>query len=226
MALLRWIHLRKLVPLTELLGGVQSAPVSGARPVVAAPKSAETFVRKAAPVVPPVERRAPRSEAVSVQAGEGGGPVAPKPVSVQAGESGQKPVAVTGSGEASRDAFLLEIRKSKAAFYNTVVAQAQKIEFGLDRVTFSFLPAHRILREQVDTNRQWLEQIASNVAGKRMTVGVAQADAVQEPVGAVAGQVAAQPKPADLKTTAMADSAVQAMLDVFPAEIENVEEIE
>ena len=35
-----------------------------------------------------------------------------------------------------------------------------------------------------------------------------------------------QPKPADLKTTAMADSAVQAMLDVFPAEIENVEEIE
>ena len=33
-------------------------------------------------------------------------------------------------------------------------------------------------------------------------------------------------KPADLKTTAMTDSAVQAMLDVFPAEIEKVEEIE
>ena len=33
-------------------------------------------------------------------------------------------------------------------------------------------------------------------------------------------------KPVDLKTTAMTDSAVQAMLDVFPAEIENVEEIE
>ena len=146
MALLRWIHLRKLVPLTELLGGVQSAPASGTRPVVAAPKPAETFARKAAPVVPPVERRAPA-------------PVSPKPVSLQAGEGGPKPVAATGSGEASRDAFLLEIRKSKAAFYNTVVAQAQKIEFGPDRVTFSFLPAHRMLREQVDTNRQWLEQI-------------------------------------------------------------------
>ena len=59
-----------------------------------------------------------------------------------------------------------------------------------------------------------------------MTVGAAQADAVQEPVGAVAGPAAAKPKPPDLKTTAMADSAVQAMLDVFPAEIENVEEIE
>ena len=45
----------------------------------------------------------------------------------------------------------MEIRKSKAMFYNTVVAQAQKIEFGPDRVTFSFLPAHRMLREQVET---------------------------------------------------------------------------
>jgi DNA polymerase III subunit gamma/tau len=230
MALLRWIHLRKLVPLTELLGGVQSAPASGPRPVVAAQKPTESFARKAAPVVPPVERRAPAPPPVppkpaSVATGEGG-PVSPKPVSVPAGEGGPMPIAVTGSGEASRDAFLLEIRKSKAAFYNTVVAQAQKIEFGPDRVTFSFLPAHRMLREQFDTNRQWLEQIASNVAGKRMTVGAAHADAVQEPVGAVAGPVAAQHKPADLKSTAMADSAVQAMLDVFPAEIENVEEIE
>ena len=33
------------------------------------------------------------------------------------------------------------------------------------------------------------------------------------------------PKPADLKAAAMGDAAVQAMLDVFPAEIEDVEEI-
>ena len=32
-------------------------------------------------------------------------------------------------------------------------------------------------------------------------------------------------KPMDLKATAMSDAAVQAMLDVFPAEIEDVEEI-
>ena len=111
-------------------------------------------------------------------------------------------------------------------FYNTVVAQAQKIEFGPERVTFSFLPAHRMLREQVETNKQWLEQIASGVAGKRMTVGAAQAEGVPAPVAAAAGPGPSQPKPPDLKTTAMADSAVQAMLDVFPAEIENVEEIE
>jgi DNA polymerase III subunit gamma/tau len=191
MALLRWIHMRKLVPLTELLGGVGAG---------GSPTPVDAFSRKSAPVVPPVQRRTPQE------------PVSPKPASVPAGEG--------------RDAFLLEIRKSKAAFYNTVVAQAQKIEFGPDRVTFSFLPAHRMLREQLEANRQWLEQIASGVAGKRMTVGAAPVESSPEPVGAVAGAAASQAKPPDLKTTAMADSAVQAMLDVFPAEIENVEEIE
>jgi DNA polymerase-3 subunit gamma/tau len=201
MALLRWIHLRKLVPLTELLGGVQSAPASGPRPVVAAQKPAESFARKAAPVVLPVERRAPAL-------------VPPKPASGVAGEGG-------------RDAFLMEIRQSKAAFYNTVVAQAQKIEFGPDRVTFSFLPTHRMLREQFEQNRPWLEQTAAAIAGKKMPVVAAQAEGVAEPVAAAAvAGAASQPTRADLKTTAMGDSAVQAMLDVFPAEIENVEEIE
>ena len=122
----------------------------------------------------------------------------------------------------------LEIRKSKAAFYNTVVAQAQKIEFGPDRVTFAFLPAHRMLREQLEQNRQWLEQIASAIAGKKMPVGAAQAEARRAGRGASPAlpscrAIASRPIS---KTTAMADSAVQAMLDVFPAEIENIEEIE
>jgi hypothetical protein len=121
----------------------------------------------------------------------------------------------------------MEIRQSKAAFYNTVVAQAQKIEFGPDRVTFSFLPTHRMLREQFEQNRPWLEQTAAAIAGKKMPVVAAQAEGVAEPVAAAAvAGAASQPTRADLKTTAMGDSAVQAMLDVFPAEIENVEEIE
>ncbi|RPI49418.1 MAG: hypothetical protein EHM55_23800 [Acidobacteria bacterium] len=94
-------------------------------------------------------------------------------------------------------------------------------------MTFAFLPAHRILREQVEQNRPWLEQIAAGVAGRKIAVGAAQAEpAADAPkaVGAAAGESGS--KPPDLKTAAMADSAVQAMLDVFPAEIENVEEIE
>ena len=222
MALLRWIHLRKLVPLTELMVAIGEG-VRRPGPADPAPggskKQDPPYVPKAAPVVPPVVRRpGPLDPASSapVAAGTGeSGPVSPKLVAAAASEGG-------------RDAFLVEIRKSKVFFYNTVVAQAQKIEFGPDRVTFTFLPAHRTLREQLDQNRLWLEQIASAVAGKKMPVGAALTETGAEPVGAVAAPVVAavQSKPADLKTTAMADSAVQAMLDVFPAEIENVEEIE
>ena len=215
MALLRWIHMRKLVPLTELLGGVGSGG-STKQDLPYVPKPVEPFTRKAAPVVPPVERRAPAE------------PVAPKPARMP-GEGGPRAHSPepAGTGERGRDAFLLEIRKSKAAFYNTAVAQARTIEFGPDRVTFTFLPAQRMLREQVEQNRPWLEQAAAAIAGHKMPVVAAQAEGVQEPVAAAAGGAAAsQSKPPDLKTTAMADSAVQAMLDVFPAEIENVEEIE
>jgi len=113
------------------------------------------------------------------------------------------------------------------AFYNTVVAQAQKIEFGADRVTFAFLPTHRILREQLEQNRAWLEPLASGIAGKRVVVAAIQVEAsAQAPEANAAAAESQSAKPADLRTAAMADSVVQAMLDVFPAEIENVEEIE
>ena len=149
-------------------------------------------------------------------------PASAKSESVQSKPDGGRSGEV--APEAARDAFLMEIRKAKVMFYNTVVAQAQKIEFGPDRVMFSFLPAHRILREQVEQNRPWLEQIAADVAGRRVVVGAAQTEAAADT--ASPGAAAEGPKPPDLKTAAMADTAVQAMLDVFPAEIENVEEIE
>jgi DNA polymerase-3 subunit gamma/tau len=224
MSLLRWIHMRKLVPLQELLGGASDArkpafvperrPGSASPAPAGPPKQDAPFARSAAPAVPPVARRAPDR----------------KPGPADAAEESAKQdrpderAAAPVSGERARDAFLMEIRKAKVAFYNTVVAQAQKIEFGDDRVTFSFLPAHRILREQVEQNRPWLEQIATGVAGRKVSVDAAQAESSDAP--AEAGPGSPQPKPPDLKTAAMADSAVQAMLDVFPAEIENVEEIE
>jgi DNA polymerase-3 subunit gamma/tau len=190
MSLLRWIHLRKLVPLTELLGSLQGGSLP-ARPA---------FVPTTAAAPPPSPPPAAPARA-------------PRPEPMAASVSG-------GAGDGGKDAFLSEIRKGKIFFYNTVVAQAQKIEFGADRVTFTFLPAHRTLREQLEQNRAWLESLASAAAGKKMTVGAAQAEA---PAAAV--ETPASPKPVDLKTVAMDDAAVQAMLDVFPAEIEDVEEI-
>ena len=235
MALLRWIHLRKLVPLQELLGGLDvrrpppspaaSASQGAADPATGGSRRQDPPYASAARKTGPVETAgggSQRQDPSYVLKGFGAQPRSAAPV-VPPVE--RRPAVATGEG--TRDAFLTEIRKAKVMFYNTVVAQAQKIEFGHDRVTFSFLPAHRILREQVEQNRPWLEQIAAGVAGRKMAVGAAQAEPVGDAAAVTGGETAPiQPKPADLKTTAMADSAVQAMLDVFPAEIENVEEIE
>ena len=66
MALLRWIHMRKLVPLTELLGGVGAKCTSSclrlAAPGGRAGRNRQdppSSRQARAPVVPPVERRTP-----------------------------------------------------------------------------------------------------------------------------------------------------------------------
>jgi hypothetical protein len=106
-----------------------------------------------------------------------------------------------------------------------VVATAFKIEVIGDRVAFTFLPIHRMHGEKVEEGRAWLEKLASAVTGRKMTVSAAQAEQNQAPASAASPAMAAPAAPVDLKTSVMSDAAVQAMLDVFPAEIEDVEEI-
>ena len=64
-----------------------------------------------------------------------------------------------------KDGLLAEIRGAKGFFYNTVVAQAQKIEVTDDRVTFTFLPAHRALREQFEQIAPVARAAAERLAG-------------------------------------------------------------
>src|SRR5207244_286717 len=125
-----------------------------------------------------------------------------------------------------KDTFLAEIRKSKSVLYNMVVAQAQKIDVTSDRVSFTFSQAQRTLRDTLDQNRAWLETTAETLAGRKVTVVAALADA------AASGQPDAKPavdpaveKKDALRQKAMADAGVQAMLDVFPAEIRDIEEM-
>jgi hypothetical protein len=96
-------------------------------------------------------------------------------------------------------------------------------------VTFAFLPTHRALREQLEQNRAWIEAAAARVAGRKIAVMSVQVDTGAPPPNG------AQPKdepeaPAsngkrDLKAEAMSSAAVQAVLDVFPGEIKDVEEL-
>jgi hypothetical protein len=94
-------------------------------------------------------------------------------------------------------------------------------------VTFTFLPAHRALREQFDQSRPWLEAAAERLAGRKVTVAAVQAtpdgDEGPAPESKSAAPAAAQKR--DLKAEALSSTGVQALLDVFPAEIRDVEEL-
>jgi len=129
-----------------------------------------------------------------------------------------------------KDALLVEIRKSKVVFYNTVIAQAQRIDVAGDCVTFTFSANHRTLRDMFDQNRAWVEAAAQQVAGRRIVVSVVQNGQSTESSALLAAEPAKEPagppdRKAVLREQALADAGVQAMLDVFPAEIRDVEEM-
>ena len=196
MALLRWVHLRKLVPLSDLIQGLERGTPSPAPRPSAPPARAGTGT---AATVKAVESRLETVGEVQ--------PVLPGDV---------------------KSAFLDELRKAKKFFYGTVVAQAQRIDVEAERIVFVFGPQHRALRGQLDQNRAYLEQLASQLAGQRMSVLSAEGNAIAAlPPKPVAGHPEPRPggdRQADLKQQALADSGVQAMLDVFAAEIRDVEE--
>ena len=126
-----------------------------------------------------------------------------------------------------KESLLNEIRKSKKYFYGTVIAQAQRIDIDGDRVVFTFAPQHKALRDQLDQSRSSLEALASQLSGRKMTIasieGTAPAKSTPAAPG-TAGQSASPERQQDLRQQALADSGVQALLDVFAAEIKDVEE--
>jgi len=204
MAILRWIYLRKLAPIEELIAGTDSGQVQGS--------------------------------GFKVQGSGFKVPGSQPPPAKSAG-----PPAV--KTEDFKDTLLAEIKKSKAVFYNMVVAQAQKIEVTGDRVIFTFAPAQRTLYDTVDQQKAWLEGLAQQLSGRRIAVvGVlseaappaAQAAPKTEVAAnaSVAGSSAAPASAGDnnsrkatLREQALADAGVQALLEVFPAEIRDVEEM-
>jgi DNA polymerase-3 subunit gamma/tau len=229
MAILRWIHLRKLVPISDLIQGLESpAPRStSASGAAAVSRSAQPSAsRSAPPPGAPPPRVSPPPKAPSVRA-----------ATVKAIEARDAKVETTPSnGDAPpdvrqvpagdvKDAFLNEVRKSKKYFYGTVVAQAQRIDIAGDRIVFTFAPQHRLLRDQLDQMRAWLDALATQLSGRKMTVASAEGAATPASAsGASASEPVAKDRQSDLRQQALADSGVQAMLDVFAAEIKDVEE--
>ena len=134
MALLRWMHVRKLVPLTNLLLNVDS-------------DSSGSF--------PPSRNQTPSKTDSSqeVKANERAIPItkrASKEVVKKNSSSKSSMVKQPlDSATALKDALLAEIRTAKGFFYNTVVAQAHKIDVSSTGVTFSFWSIFLISTEKL-----------------------------------------------------------------------------
>jgi DNA polymerase-3 subunit gamma/tau len=240
MALLRWIHLRQLVPLADLIQSIEkggSPPAaSGPRAGAAGAVSRALSTAAAAPrvhVPPPVPRpaatppppvRPPSAAAATVKAVEARHEQA-RSSAPAAGDPMPDVQAV--APELLKDAFFAEVRRSKKFFYGTVVAQAQRIDIEGDRVVFTFTPQHRALRVQLDQSRTWLDALASQLSGRRMTVVSAESSSASPGTSPppAAGGAPEKDRQSELRQQALADSSVQAMLDVFAAEIKDVEEM-
>jgi hypothetical protein len=103
-----------------------------------------------------------------------------------------------------------------------VIAQAQKIEVEGQSVVFTFAPVHKTLRSQLGARKAWLEQIAHAVSGRRIAVSSREAEPA--PAAAPADDAAGKHQ-AELRARAKSEPTVQAVLDVFGGEVEDVEEL-
>jgi DNA polymerase III subunit gamma/tau len=229
LALVRWIHLRRLVPLSDLIqdldkGGARAArpaprPAAASAPAVRAIDASRADAAKRPEPPRPAAAERPAA-ATAVQSLENAAASAP----------GSAPTAASGAPGAVKDALLTEIQKTKKLFYGTVIAQAQRIDVYHDRVVLAFGPQHRIFKQQVEQNRPWLEEMATRLAGRPMVVTAVDGDGPMpaksgDDAKAAGAAAAGSDKQSALKQKAMEDSGVQAMLDVFGTDITEVEEM-
>jgi DNA polymerase III subunit gamma/tau len=247
MALLRWIHLRQLVPISDLIQGLEKGapPTTGrSQPAGHAPGPSRSAAPSSAPARPQPSAQTTRAAAPAPAAEPSRRPAPPPPrppavaaATVKAVEARTESAKAPAAGsepmpdvqpvapELLKDAFLAEVRKGKKFFYGTVVAQAQRIDVDGDRIVFTFAPQHRALRVQLDQSRAWLDALASQLSNRKMTVVSAEGAATADKATAAATPAPEKNRQSELRQQALADSSVQAMLDVFAAEIKDVEEM-
>jgi DNA polymerase III subunit gamma/tau len=232
MALLRWMHLRKLVPLSELLdqlGGAPSAPRPAAapvRPAAARPstQSSGGTASRSSLASPP---RAVPSTAVSSAPAQGAASAAsPSRPAASRGDAS----AAGMSGAALKDALMADVKANKNTLYSLAIAMATRIDVADDRVSFTFAAHQNVARGQLEQNREWLENAVQRLAGKRLPVLVLQdaAAVAQPPAADAAGAKPPAPEGPDARdprSEAMASPVVRDLLDVFPAEIRDIEEL-
>jgi hypothetical protein len=103
-----------------------------------------------------------------------------------------------------------------------VFMPARRVEVEPGSVTFVYEMQPKLLASRFEALKPDLTALATGLAGRPMTVGC------RVEAGAPAPGASAAPAQGDkdkLKAAMMAEPAVQALLDVFPADIRDVEEV-
>ena len=156
MVLLRWMHLRKLVPLVDLLeGGGGSAPTRSAIAPTSskiAPTSAAAAQARTDKQCSRTDKRQARTDKRHRRTDERHASHRREAPSHRQAASSHRQVTqlaptsdtVAPAPGGLKDTFLAEIRSSKSTLYNIVVAQAQRIDVTDDRITFTFAPNQNV----------------------------------------------------------------------------------
>ena len=226
MSLLRWIHLRKLAPLADLI-----ARLEGGEPFAPAPPGGRGASGPAAPP-PPARPAASSSASVARKLAS----AAPRPASPapersapqpRADGPAQDPPPAGPSTAGLKDAFLAGIEQQRPMLFGTMVAQAERIDVTGDRILFRYGPIKTMMADQVAHHRAWLEELATGLAGRRVTVAaeVAKGGPGAPAAREAAGQAAQAPAGRDLKAEAMKDPVLQSLLDVIPSEVKDITEL-
>ncbi|MEO2032706.1 MAG: DNA polymerase III subunit gamma/tau [Planctomycetaceae bacterium] len=233
MALLRWMHLQKLVPLTDLLEGRGSTTGSGpsgggGAPVVSRRQSSPSKQMAPTPK-PPVKAVSPESS--SPDRHDSSPAVLEKPQDARS----VVPVDVAGLSD-QKAKLMAAIKQEKKFFYGTVVAQAQRIELAPETMTFTFTPGQKTLAAQLAQNMAWLEEMVETVLGRKLAIRSAQGivspteslapTPSRVPVEPVTPEMQTGSQPVDtLRPRVMNDTFVKAMVDVLSAEIDDVQKL-
>jgi DNA polymerase-3 subunit gamma/tau len=215
MTLVKWIHLRRLTPLTDLIVTLErGAPAPKPAMPTRQPTPPPTPMASRA-AAPPAAARAPAIATAATQAPAAPPPAAPVPP--------DPPAPNPGQGDDMKAAVLAAIREANKTFFNMVVVPALEIAVQGPNLVFTYLPIHyKTAKAQIERQKATLEQITQRIVGQKLTA-VAQERAPAPPAAAPPDATAA--RKADLQARAKAEPSVQAMLDVFGGEIEDVEEI-
>jgi DNA polymerase III subunit gamma/tau len=181
MALVKWIHLRRLVPIGDLIAGLEkggglsmgsaSRGPGGTPSATPQRPSTTTFGSRptfgARPATPPAVAPRPASAPQTAAARP-----APAPATSTTQRASKGPESGGPLPADFKNRFLAEVQRSNKTFYGFHLAQAQKIELVEDRLVLTFGPIHEVMRQQVDAKRGWLESIAESIAGRKVPVSI------------------------------------------------------